>query len=84
MDISPDFQDTYKYDYDKPGEANLDDLYRIRSRNASGCPSFTIEMPFKDNADLPDELPMAGPITALPCWAHLYLNPILFVLKDLK
>lgn len=52
-DINPDFQDTHNYGKDKPGEANLAVCsnaiyYRFK------CPSFTLEMPFKDNDDYPN------------------------------
>ena len=54
MSVSPDFQDTHGYDKDEPGKANtalaanwLGEYFKTLS--------FTIEMPFKDNADLPDE-----------------------------
>ncbi|GAB3033471.1 M14 family metallopeptidase [Bowmanella dokdonensis] len=50
---TPEFQDTYGYPKDKPGEANL-----TVGSNAVGndfqCLAYTLEMPFKDNAELPD------------------------------
>lgn len=53
MAISPDFQDTHGYPKEAPGKANmkiaanwLGDHFRTLS--------YTIEMPFKDNADLPN------------------------------
>ncbi|MFT4630207.1 MAG: murein tripeptide amidase MpaA [Arenicella sp.] len=53
MAISPDFQDTHGYPKNQKGTANmtvaanwLGDHFRTLS--------YTIEMPFKDNADLPD------------------------------
>ncbi|ODN41902.1 M14 family metallopeptidase [Piscirickettsia litoralis] len=49
---NPDFQDQYGYDKDKPGQANL----TVACNNIGetfDCLSFTIEMPFKDNANLP-------------------------------
>lgn len=53
MQTTPEFQDTYGYPKSKPGEANL-----TVAANAVGnefkCLSYTLEMPFKDNADLPD------------------------------
>ncbi len=52
--VNPDFQDEYGYDRDEPGEGDL--------RSASNwvgetfdCLSYTLEMPFKDNANAPDE-----------------------------
>lgn len=54
MDTTPEFQDVYGYDKDEPGKANL-----TVASNAVGhkfnCMAYTLEMPFKDNANLPDE-----------------------------
>ncbi len=53
MAISPDFQDTYGYPKDAPGSADL----RIAANwlgDHFRTLSYTIEMPFKDNADLPN------------------------------
>ena len=53
MAATPEFQDVYGYDKDAPGQGNL-----TVAANAVGerfnCLSYTVEMPFKDNADLPD------------------------------
>jgi murein tripeptide amidase MpaA len=52
--ISPDFQRTHGYEVNAPGEADL----RICTdyvAETHGCLAMTLEMPFKDNADLPDE-----------------------------
>ena len=50
---TPEFQDVYGYDKDEPGKANL-----TIGANAVGhrfdCLSYTLEMPFKDNQNLPD------------------------------
>jgi murein tripeptide amidase MpaA len=50
---TPEFQDEFGYDKDEPGKANL-----TVGSNAVGhrfsCLSYTLEMPFKDNANLPD------------------------------
>jgi len=51
---SPDFQDVYKYDDDEPGKGDL----RIATNYVGQtftCLSYTVEMPFKDNHNLPDE-----------------------------
>jgi murein tripeptide amidase MpaA len=52
---TPEFQDEFGYDKDAPGQANM-----TVACNAVGekfdCLAYTIEMPFKDNADLPDPL----------------------------
>jgi len=51
---SPDFQQMHGYEVNKPGEADL----RVCTdylAETHGCLSMTLEMPFKDNADMPDE-----------------------------
>jgi murein tripeptide amidase MpaA len=51
---SPDFQDKYGYAASKYRE----DALKLASKyigNKFGCLSLTLEMPFKDNANLPDE-----------------------------
>lgn len=51
--VTPEFQDEKGYPKDKPGEANM-----TVASNAVGekydCLAYTLEMPFKDNALLPD------------------------------
>ncbi|AAV82107.1 M14-type cytosolic carboxypeptidase [Idiomarina loihiensis] len=51
---TPEFQTKYGYELDEPGKANM-----TVANSAVGerfkCLSYTLEMPFKDNADLPDE-----------------------------
>ena len=53
INVSPEFQDEFGYPKDKPGEANM-----TVASNAVGekfdCIAYTLEMPFKDNALLPD------------------------------
>ena len=49
----PDFQTTHGYPRGKHGEANMT-LATNWVGQQFGCLAFTIEMPFKDNADLPD------------------------------
>ena len=51
---SPDFQDAQGYERDKPGEANMT-LATNWVGQQFDCLAYTIEMPFKDNANLPDE-----------------------------
>jgi len=53
----PDFQDTVHYPECAPGAANPT-LATNWIAQQFGCLAFTIEMPFKDNANLPD--PQAG------------------------
>lgn len=53
LEVTPEFQDQYGYAKDAPGKANL-----TVASNAVGhkfdCLAYTLEMPFKDNANLPD------------------------------
>lgn len=51
---SPDFQDTYGYPKDEAGQANLS-LATNYVGNTFQCLAFTLEMPFKDNNNLPDD-----------------------------
>jgi murein tripeptide amidase MpaA len=51
----PDFQTTQGYGRTKPGEANMT-LATNWIGQYFACLAFTIEMPFKDNANLPDEV----------------------------
>lgn len=55
LQTTPEFQDEYGYAKDAPGQANL-----TIASNAVGqaftCLAYTVEMPFKDNNNLPDPL----------------------------
>ncbi len=53
--LSPDFQREHGYPVDAP---NSSDLRKCTDYVAAthGCLAMTLEMPFKDNADLPDEM----------------------------
>lgn len=51
--ITPEFQDEYGYDKDAPGESNLTVAANWVGEQFK-CLSYTVEMPFKDNALLPD------------------------------
>jgi murein tripeptide amidase MpaA len=53
LNATPEFQTQFGYPQDKPGEA---DLTIASNAVAEGfkCMAFTLEMPFKDNANLPD------------------------------
>jgi murein tripeptide amidase MpaA len=53
MSTTPEFQDIYGYPKDKPGTANLT-IGCNAVGHAFSCLAYTLEMPFKDNADLPD------------------------------
>ena len=50
---SPEFQTRHGYEVAKPGQANLS-MSTAQLAERFGAVSMTLEMPFKDNADLPD------------------------------
>ncbi len=54
MQISPDFQDEFGYPKDEPGKANMALAANWLGEHFKTL-SYTIEMPFKDNADLPNK-----------------------------
>jgi len=82
MDTWPDFQDTHKYPLDHFGEANMT-LCGNALAQRFGCLAFTIEMPFKDNADMPDKLYGWSDERSRLLGASV-LNPVMFVLRDLR
>jgi murein tripeptide amidase MpaA len=51
--ITPEFQVEYGYPKDPPGEANLTVASNAVAEKFN-CMALTVEMPFKDNANLPD------------------------------
>ncbi|EKE87040.1 M14 family metallopeptidase [Idiomarina xiamenensis] len=51
--ITPEFQSEYGYDRDEPGQANMTVACAAIGERFK-CLSYTLEMPFKDNANLPD------------------------------
>ena len=53
MLTSPDFQNRHGYAVDAPGKANMT-MCTSQVAQRFDCLSMTLEMPFKDNADLPD------------------------------
>ncbi|KXI29973.1 M14 family metallopeptidase [Paraglaciecola hydrolytica] len=50
---TPEFQDTFGYPKDKPGTANPTVATHAVGQQFD-CMAFTLEMPFKDNIELPD------------------------------
>lgn len=52
---TPEFQDEYGYPKDAPGQADLS-IASSWVAETFGCLALTLEMPFKDNANLPDPL----------------------------
>jgi murein tripeptide amidase MpaA len=53
MRANPDFQTVYGYPVDKAGSANMT-MCTNQIAERFDCLAMTLEMPFKDNADLPD------------------------------
>ena len=53
LTITPEFQVEYGYPKDPPGEANLTVASNAVAEKFK-CMALTVEMPFKDNANLPD------------------------------
>ena len=53
--LSPDFQREQGYEIPAPGEANMS-MSTTQLAERFGCVSMTLEMPFKDNFNLPDEV----------------------------
>jgi murein tripeptide amidase MpaA len=51
--LSPDFQTKQGYEITRPGQANLS-MSTAQLAERFGAVSMTLEMPFKDNDDLPD------------------------------
>ena len=82
MATCPDFQNTHKYPLDKFGDANMT-LCSNQIAHRFGCLSLTIEMPFKDNKDFPDKQYGWSDMRSRFFGASV-LNPILFVLDDLR
>lgn len=79
---SPDFQDEQGYDKDKPGEANLS-MATAWVGHTFDCLAYTLEMPFKDNANLPDDDYGWNGQRSLRL-GEAMLNPIYAVLERLR
>jgi murein tripeptide amidase MpaA len=54
LHASPDFQTHRGYEVARPGQANMS-MSTAQLAQRYGAVSMTLEMPFKDNVDLPDE-----------------------------
>lgn len=79
--ISPDFQDDVNYGTEGPVSANMTVCSNAVAEKF-GCLSFTVELPFKDNDNLPD--PIYGwSAERSMLLGESVLQPILFVLEDL-
>ena len=80
--LSPDFQRQKGYEVSAPGQANMS-MSTTQLAERYGCVSMTLEMPFKDNFDLPDEVygwsPQRSKYLAYAC-----LDALRAILPDLK
>lgn len=78
---NPDFQQQYGYPLDKPNSSDLRKAtdYIAQTHN---CLSMTLEMPFKDNANLPNEESGWSPERCAQLGASV-LYPLARVLSDL-
>jgi murein tripeptide amidase MpaA len=82
LNTSPDFQTTQGYSRAKQGEANMTLATNWIGQNFD-CLAFTIEMPFKDNANLPDEVVGWSGERSKKLGASVLL-PVLAVLDQLR
>ena len=80
--LSPDFQTRQGYEIPKPGEANMS-MSTTQLAERFGCVSMTLEMPFKDNFDLPDPVYGWSPERSRHL-AHACLNALHAILPELK
>ncbi len=83
--LSPDFQRKKGYEIPAPGQANMS-MSTTQLAERYGCVSMTLEMPFKDNFDLPDEVYGWSPQRSkhLACACLDALHAILPELKKAK
>jgi len=79
--ISPDFQTKHGYPKNEAGKANLNVCGKAIGEKFN-CLSLTVEMPFKDNADLPDEIFGWSPERSMNLGSSI-LHPISEVIDDL-
>jgi len=82
LSVSPDFQVEQGYPINEPGTANLNICSKAIGERF-GCLSVTIEMPFKDNANLPDPVFGWSPGRSEKFGASL-LDVILRIVDDLR
>jgi len=80
--ISPDFQTRQGYEVSAPGEANMS-MSTTQLAERYGCVSMTLEMPFKDNFDLPDPVYGWSPERSKHL-ARACLDALHFILPDLQ
>jgi murein tripeptide amidase MpaA len=80
--LSPDFQTARGYEIPAPGTANMS-MSTTQLAERYGCVSMTLEMPFKDNVNLPDPVygwsPQRSKFLATAC-----LDALHAILPELK
>ncbi len=82
IEICPDFQDKHNYGPDAPGAANMT-VCTNQIAQRFDCLAYTIEMPFKDNDDMPDAYGGWSAERSISLGASV-LQPVLHVLKDIR
>jgi len=80
--VSPDFQTRQGYEISAPGHANMS-MSTTQLAERYGCVSMTLEMPFKDNFDLPDPVHGWSPERSKHL-AHSCLESLRLILPELK
>ena len=80
--VSPDFQTRQGYEISAPGRANLS-MSTTQLAERYDCVSMTLEMPFKDNFDLPDPVYGWSPERSRHL-AHSCLESLRLILPELK
>ncbi|MFC7535986.1 M14-type cytosolic carboxypeptidase [Sphingomonas sp. GCM10030256] len=80
--LSPDFQSRLGYEIPAPGQANMS-MSTTQLAERFGCLSTTLEMPFKDNDNLPDPVCGWSPERS-KFLAHACLHALHAILPDLK
>jgi len=82
VEITPDFQIDHGYKKDEPGKANLN-ICSKQIGQKFNCLSLTVEMPFKDNKNLPYPATGWSPERAA-IFGESVLNVILSIVDDLR
>jgi len=80
--LCPDFQTAQGYEIPPPGQANMS-MSTTQLAERYGCLSMTLEMPFKDNADLPDPVYGWSPQRS-KYLAHACLDALHAILPELQ
>jgi murein tripeptide amidase MpaA len=82
VEVNPDFQIEKGYKKDEPGQANLD-ICSKQIGQKFNCLSLTVEMPFKDNKNLPYPATGWSPERS-SIFGESVLNVILSIVDDLR